>query len=678
MADILRRKKSAFLVWRSKPGAPAPVLVIGRFSYGNPPSLADAQRIPLNRVEGLDDLFSVEASACGLTAHTVYHYWFEVEDTSPGRPPGTRVLVTDPFALSVDWRLRAPAMPPPYTDDDRQPAAVVKWTGDVLLACDPGGETPNLADDPSLTALPPNNMLVIYELPTAWSRPASPEDLGIGVGTFRDVRSLIDSGAVGANFADSAVTASGRSYLGELGVNALELLPPADSFYKREWGYDTSHYLAPDTDLGFPDGFSWSTADRDLAALVQACHRSGMRFFIDAVMAFSTHEAFQTIAFDDFCIADPRATPNDPDARNSRPDHQFRDGFGSVLWRYARATRGYDPISGKVIDPLYPARQLMLTFITRWMEDFHVDGIRIDSVENVANWDFLQAFKDHARVLFAARFTTTGPDVDARMLVVGEELSDPLELLTQRRLDGLWNYHFSGLVRSAVLGGLGSIQLVVPQMIDCRSLGFADGAQAVNYITSHDVQDLWNMRLYNFLLRSGVPQAQVFRRAKLAFACLLTAVGIPMILAGEEFGDQHDRFDADGNVDQAGGKQVDPVNFARTNEPDRADLLAYVSRLVKLRTSHPALGLNDTSFLHVDLTAGKQVFVWMRGTVANPVLVIANFSDWGTSDPFGPGAEYVVPGWPGGTWHEVTLDRDAPAAGREPLFPWEAKVYRRK
>jgi hypothetical protein len=33
------------------------------------------------------------------------------------------------------------------------------------------------------------------------------------------------------------------------------LVPPAsDSYFKREWGYDTSHYLAPDAELGFPEG----------------------------------------------------------------------------------------------------------------------------------------------------------------------------------------------------------------------------------------------------------------------------------------------------------------------------------------------------------------------------------------------------------------------------------------
>ena len=82
--------------------------------------------------------------------------------------------------------------------------------------------------------------------------------------------------------------------------------------------------------------------------------------------------------------------------------------------------------------------------------------------------------------------------------------------------------------------------------IDCRPLGFADGAQAVNYITKHDVEGDRHERLFNFLRLHGRQRADREKRIKLAFACLLTAVGIPMMLAGEEFADQHDLFDAEG------------------------------------------------------------------------------------------------------------------------------------
>src|SRR5699024_3919756 len=149
-----------------------------------------------------------------------------------------------------------------------------------------GGETGTLTGDGSPAALPPNDRLVIYELPTAWTRIDSTGESERGVGTFRDVTALVDHAAEGANFSDLDVTRAGRSYLGELGVNALELLPPADSFYVREWGYGTTNFLAPDFELGFPGDQAWPTPNRDLRAMVAACHARGIRFFVDVVMAF--------------------------------------------------------------------------------------------------------------------------------------------------------------------------------------------------------------------------------------------------------------------------------------------------------------------------------------------------------------------------------------------------------
>ena len=141
-------------------------------------------------------------------------------------------------------------------------------------------------------------------------------------------------------------------------------------------------------------------------------------------------------------------------------------------------------------------------------------------------------------------------------------------------------------MRAAVLGGGEPFETCATDGGLPRA-GLRRWAQAINYITSHDVEGDWG-HVFTFLLRQGVGGDELEKRIKLAFACLLTAVGIPMILAGEEFADEHERFDANGNVDQQGGKQVDPVNFDRATEPFRARVLAYVSRLVKLRTAHRA------------------------------------------------------------------------------------------
>jgi len=465
------------------------------------------------------------------------------------------------------------------------------------------------------------------------------------------------------------------------------LLPPADSFFKREWGYDTAHFLAPDHDLGFPEGNSSSTANMDIAALVVACHQRGIRFFVDMVMAFGRVEPYQTIDFDNFCIEDAKDHPDDPDALTSgrSAGHQdIRDGFGSTLFRYTRQLRtpAYGPISGENILTV-PARQHMFSYLTRWMRDIRIDGIRIDSVENVANWDFLRDFKNRAREIWKERWAAQGlgDGVDARFLVVGEELSEPMALLTQARLDGLWNDKFRALIRAALIGltedGL-SFEETVRRAIDCRALSFSDGSQAINYLTSHDVEGFRKERLFNFFSTSGVNDIE--RRVKLAFACLLTAVGIPMILAGEEFADQHDRFNSQGDVTQDGGKQVDPVDFSRLRDDWRRRIFEYVARLVKARTELPALSVNDTNFIHTDFNEGKRVLVWQRGNnVQMPVVVVANFSDF-VSDG-GLASEYRVPNWPstppGRQWREVTQERivTPEVVGREPLFAWEAKVY---
>lgn len=681
--SIFRLKETHFVLWRGRATAPPPCLVIGTLSPGAPASLAGEQRFDLApRLAADIDLWVIPAADCNLVDGQVYHYWFEVTDVHPERS-GRRIRVTDPMAFMVDWRLLAdrPA-DPAYRDDDRYPTAVIKYDQGRLIACDAGGETGELTGEPPLTTLPPNNRLCIYEMPTAWSRIGQAGERERGVGTFRDVTALVSTTAEGANFSDLEATQAGRSYLVELGINALELLPPVDSFYVREWGYGSTNFFAPDFELGFPMDSTHPTPNRDLRALVAACHANGIRVFQDVVMAFARTHAYLAAATDDFFILNPGAEQSDPDARNSRPDHGLRNGFGSTLFRYARFRDGYNPLDG-ARHSLSPARELMKASLVRWMRDFHIDGLRMDSVENVANWDFVEEYKDLARDLYRSRSAEqgSGSTADARFLVVGEELSEPHDLLTQGRLDGLWHEGFKRYIRAALIGRNAddepSFEWTVRKAIDCRNMGYADSAQAIIYLGSHDVEGFRNERLFNYLRNNGIADAE--KRIKLGFSCLLTAVGIPQILAGDEFADQHDLFEANGNVTQDGGKQVDPVNYSRLGDDWRRRIKDYAARLVKFRTTNDALAANDTDFIHIDFHE-KRVMAWRRGQPGSDVVVVANFSDFGTDTSL-PNAAYRVHNWPatppGRHWREITQDRDVPPewVGREPLYAWEAKVY---
>ncbi|MEX2121989.1 MAG: alpha-amylase family glycosyl hydrolase [Pirellulales bacterium] len=670
MAHLFGLKTTAFVLWRPHNTQIAPKLVIGQFQAGNPPTLANRREFDLEQMAQHSDLWGINVASCGLTDGSVYHYWFEVSDSNPFRG-GRRILCTDPTAFTVDWRLLAERLPAPYDADDQDPAAVVKFENGQLVPCDAAGET--LTPPPAIAPgkAKPNNRLVIYELPTSWTKTNVHGDPQIGIGTFRDVLALVDSDAEAMNFAALPALQPGRSHLQELGINGLELLPPADSFVEREWGYATSNYFAPDFDLGFPSGNSSPTSNTDLVKLVTACHALGIRFVIDVVMAFGTRAAMENINFPEFHI-DPQLTPHDPDTQQSS-GQGTRNGFGGRLWRFARTASGYDPVDGQA-GAFSPARQLMKACLLRWMSDFAIDGVRMDSVNNVANWDFVGEFKDLARHSWQESGGAPG-----EFLVVGEELSVPIDLLRQHRLDGLWNEDFKRMVRNAIRGRNDdeepSFEWSIRKLIDCRLIGFRDGAEAVNYVGSHDVEGFRNERLFNFLQNNGIVFTE--ERIKLAFACLLTAVGIPMIFAGDEFADEHDLSVAHPP------KQRDAVNYERLEEPFRRRVFDYVARLVKFRASYHALSVNDTDFIHVDFNDGKRVVVWRRGLPGSgeQVVVVANFSDFVTANPASPGAEYRVHNWPatpaGKNWREITQGRDVPGqwVGREPIFAWEAKVY---
>jgi 1,4-alpha-glucan branching enzyme len=625
----------------------------------------------MKRHSNFQDLWLVNTNKLELEEDKVYYYYFEVSNSNVYANQGKRVWCTDPMAWAVDWR---PRIDPKYNDGAQDPAGVIKLSQGELTPCDVNGETINWENDLDLVQdLAENQNLVIYELPPSWSRIGSENNLEIDVGSFQDVLALIDPVEPPANFEGTIALEVGHAHLNSLGINCLELLPLSDSFVNREWGYATSNYFSVDIELGTPDSFDIPVPMTLLGELVKTCHAKGVRLFADMVMGFANQCSLRNINFLDFHIEEctkEHVVPIDPE-KDARPN------WGGDLWKYNYRVSGYDPISGQQKD-IYPARQFMKAYVMYWMNHYHIDGIRIDSISTVMNYEFIKEFKDTARGLWHQRtsgLNLTQQQRDARFLVVGEELGNPLPLLEQQRLDSSWNESFLYRVRVAILGenkdGDISFEDTIRKMIDCRNIGFHDGAQAINYVTSHDVGGWRKERLYNLLENNGIIYKQ--ERIQLAFVCLLTSVGIPMCLAGEEFADKHDRLTTDEH------KQKDPVNFDRLNDLWRQDLSNYISRLVKFRTTSRALAVNETEFIHTDFTPGRRIIAWRRGVPnsSEQVVVVANFSDYG--QPIG--SEYVIHNWPatpeGKQWKEITQDRLVPKnwVGQECIIPWEAKVY---
>ncbi|KAF7173341.1 hypothetical protein CNMCM5623_005593 [Aspergillus felis] len=646
--DLLERRKEKFILWiPDTPALNPPSLVLGIFDGGPPATIHEIWNGQLS-VSDQPDLWELDLSDIQppLKNDTVYHYWFEIYTSSEHLGA---FQVTDPIAYTVDYRATK------TRDEHVQPASVIKFRDGKLWPCDIDGNEPSHVAPPAQDAIPDNNHLVIYELPTSWANNKPAGDVQVDVGTFTDVLALFDLTTAGDRFRDTPSVAN-EAIVADLGVNALELLPVADSKRTGEWGYATAHYYAPDSDLG---------TSSELAKLVNSIHMKGIRFFTDVVMAFG-HDPYIYIAFKQFHLQ-----PEDEiDNRDSYQSHssELREGWGGRLWRYIQDTNTYDPKSGRPGN-VHPSWAFHLGHLHRWMSDFGIGGFRLDSVNNIANFDFIRSYTEEAWSLYRSRYRTPSP---SKFLVIGEELSVPVDMVTSGTIDALWNEPFQGRLRAAILGEStdgDDFEWTVRKMINCtldQSHPFTDGAQAINYITSHDTEGFRKERLFNFLSANHVNDIE--RRSKLAFTCLLTAVGIPMIFAGEEFCDQMDR-----SVRQ---KQVDPVNYERKAEDWRARVFNYVATLVRLRKESSALGVNETEFIHVDENCEGKIIAWKRGAQGQaPVVVVANFTDQDT-----PGNEYFVENWPERErqgWREVTQGRDVPRdwVGREPLLHWEAKVY---
>jgi pullulanase len=661
--NLLNRKKTHFVLWRPGNAQANPTLYIGNVDPKSPEQLANLKEYPLHQSQDFPELWEVAAKDCNLIEGQVYFYWFKIRNSDPYDPANTNQIMycTDPIATTIDRRIFAPIPQESGGVASFDPASVILFKNGTLIPCDAQGQTANWEKDALLDTLPTNNQLVIYELPTRWSRITSTGEIEEGNGTFRDVLALLVSEENAPTF-PKLQAFNNRAHLVELGVNSLELLPPEDSDDNLNWGYGTSNYFAADFDLGRPDHQSAPTASTDLAHLIKVCHQQGMRFFLDVVMAFSRNNPYHNINFLDFYLK----------WGNNDPEQGSRDGFGGDLFKYNYWVEGYHPITGEK-SKFVPAREYMKAHIAHWLEYYRVDGLRLDSVNNIANYDFLQEFKDFAHQVWEQRQGKSD-----RFLVVGEELSVPLDLVHQNRLDGLWNEKFKQIMRQVILGKNASdepsFEWSVRKLIDCRNLGFSDASQAVNYLTSHDVGGLGNERFFNWLVNNGIDRTEP--RIKLAFVCLLTSVGIPMILAGDEFADQQD-LDIGASPNRDVNKQIDPVNYSRLKDDWRQRIFQYVARLVNFRKSAEALAVNDTQFIHVDFSEGKRVIVWQRGNQSDRlVVVVANFSDYGS-----PNGEYHIPNWPptppGKQWQEITQARTVPPewVGREGIFPWEAKVY---
>jgi 1,4-alpha-glucan branching enzyme len=454
-------------------------------------------------------------------------------------------------------------------------------------------------------------------------------------------------------------------HLRELGVTGVELMPLAEFSGDLSWGYGNTHHFAIESSAGGRDKYKH---------FVRECHRRGIAVIQDVVY-------------------------NHFDLTAGRAEWQYdssADEENIYYWYEGRSTDYPDPRGGYVENgssgdaPRYwaePVRRLFVSSALQLVEEFHVDGLRVDLTQAMHRDNTLRADKRSVGTanLFGQKllreWSRTLKMVRPSVLLIAEDHSG-WSAVTQRPavgglgFDSTWfaEFYHHLIGDSDMAGGAARLLQDAGRGDDgpLRLEAFADALWRTQFdkITYHESHDeagnaggtartsrvavgrapLW-----------GVTREYAEARCRVAAGLSILSAGTPMFFMGEEVVAQKSyRYD---NVDDS------KEDLSGERSGAGAAMFRFYQDLIRLRRANAAVRSQHVDIVHVD--GQRRVIAFTRRAREAEVLVVASLNN----HPFLDG--YVLQTdsgrLPSGMWQE-TFNSDSQLYGGQNVGNFGAAI----
>ena len=203
------------------------------------------------------------------------------------------------------------------------------------------------------TQVPPQTASVVFTSSYAWDDDAWLAARAEGnphTGPMSTYEVHLGSWRMGLGYRELAEELT--AYVVEQGFTHVELMPVAEHPFAPSWGYQVTSYFAPTSRFGSPDEFRH---------LVDRLHQAGIGVVMDWVPAHFPKDDWALARFD----GQPLYEHSDP-RRGEHPD------WGTLVFDFGRTE----------------VRNFLVANAVYWLEEFHIDGLRVDAVASMLYLDY--------------------------------------------------------------------------------------------------------------------------------------------------------------------------------------------------------------------------------------------------------------------------------------------------